>query len=77
MSMLTGDKGIQGSSIGSVSECKEVIEFCTKNKIYLETKEVVGDQIDDVYKQLTMKNDDVTRYVLNIKKSSQNESEKM
>eukprot|EP00341_Mesodinium_pulex_P008461 CAMPEP_0116908212 /NCGR_PEP_ID=MMETSP0467-20121206/13560_1 /TAXON_ID=283647 /ORGANISM="Mesodinium pulex, Strain SPMC105" /LENGTH=61 /DNA_ID=CAMNT_0004583365 /DNA_START=839 /DNA_END=1024 /DNA_ORIENTATION=+ len=48
MSMLGGDKKIQGSMIGSVTECKEVIAFCNEKKIFCETKEVTSDQIDSV-----------------------------
>ncbi len=68
--MVMQRKSIAGSSIGGIRETQEVIDFCHKHKIRPEIKIITDKELPEVYEKLAGKNDSITRYVLDIVKST-------
>jgi D-arabinose 1-dehydrogenase-like Zn-dependent alcohol dehydrogenase len=63
---------ISGSSIGSLSDHMEVLEFCAKHNITSDITLVEAKDIDYAWEQINGKNKDAVRYVIDIKKSLEN-----
>lgn len=57
---------IAGSLIGGLPETQECIDFCAKHNIIPSIKKVTVKDIEEVYKQLSAKNDAIIRNVLDI-----------
>ena len=57
-------------SISTSFSTQECIDFCAKNNIVVSHELVKADQLDDIYKCLTAKNDSVKRYVLDCQNSA-------
>jgi len=64
---------IAGSLIGGIKETQEVIDLCFKNGIYPDCKVVEAKDIDSCWDQLINSNADGVRFVIDIKKSLQNQ----
>jgi len=64
---------IAGSLIGGIRETQEVIDLCFKNNIYPDCKIVEAKDIDSCWDQLMNTNADGVRFVIDIKKSLQNQ----
>ena len=62
-----------GSLIGGIRETQEVIDLCFKNGIYPDCISVEAKDIDSCWDQLMGSNSDGVRYVIDIKKSLQNQ----
>merc|ERR1712156_1085498 len=62
-----------GSLIGGIRETQEVIDLCFKNNIYPDCKIVEAKDIDSCWDQLMNTNADGVRFVIDIKKSLQNQ----
>lgn len=60
---------VAGCQIGGIKETQDCMDFCTKHAIYPATKVVTADQLDEVYHTLENKNDQIIRYVLDVKGS--------
>lgn len=60
---------LSGSVIGGMPETQDCMDFCAKHGIVPATKLVKADQIEEVFKSLETKNDQIVRYVLDIKAS--------
>jgi len=69
MSLLGGYKRIEGSQVGSTQNLRELINFCAEKNITPETVLITSDQIDETYNKLTSKNNEIIRYVIDIKSS--------
>ncbi len=67
--LIFGRNAIAGSTIGGIKETQECIDFCSKHKVIPEYKTVTYDKLPEVYKNLSGKNDSITRFVLDIAKS--------
>jgi len=64
---------IAGSLIGGIRETQEVIDLCFKNGIYPDCITVEAKDIDSCWDQLMNTNADGVRFVIDIKKSLQNQ----
>ncbi len=51
-------------------ETQECIDFCNEKRVIPEYKTITHDKLPEVYDKLSGKNDSITRYVLDITKSS-------
>jgi len=69
MPLMFRQLSLAGSLIGGIPETQDCIDFCAKHNIVPITKVVTADQLDEVYKQLNMKNDSIVRHVLDIEGS--------
>jgi len=69
MPLMFRKLSIAGSLIGGIKETQECIDFCHKHKIVPEIKLVKVKDLDDVYTNLTSKNDQIVRNVLDIEAS--------
>ena len=67
--LLMLKQSICGSLIGGMPETQECIDFCAKHRILPKTRLVTAGQLDEVYRQLGNKNDEVIRNVLDIEAS--------
>ncbi len=68
-------KSIAGSLIGGIRDTQEVIDLCHEHKIYPDCQQIEAKDIDWAWNQLSGdgKNPDGVRYVIDIKKSLQNQ----
>lgn len=73
MDIIFGRKSISGSAIGGIPATQELLELCAKDKIYPDVKHITASQIDWAWDEL-MHNADGLRYVIDIKKSLNEES---
>ena len=60
---------ISGSGIGGLPETQKCMDFCAKNKIFPKTKLVKATDLHDVFARLSIKNDQIIRYVLDVQAS--------
>lgn len=60
---------LSGSLIGGMKATQDCIDFCAAKNIEPATKLITADKIGEVYAKLEAKNDQVLRYVLDIKAS--------
>ncbi len=67
---MFGRNSIAGSCIGGIPETQECIDFCNEKRVIPEYKTITHDKLPEVYDKLSGKNDSITRYVLDITKSS-------
>ncbi len=61
-------KSISGSMVGSIKDTQECLDFCHKHNIVLAHKLITHEELPEVYKLLSEKNDSMVRYVLDIAK---------
>jgi uncharacterized zinc-type alcohol dehydrogenase-like protein len=71
--LMRGRKSVSGSSVGNLKNHQEVIDFCAQHNITSDIEVVQADKIDWVYEQLKTANKDGIRYVIDVKKSLENE----
>jgi len=64
-------KSIAGSLIGGISETQDCINFCAEKNIQPQLEIIKSDRLDEVFKRLTTKNDQVVRFVLDCQNSKQ------
>lgn len=67
--LVLSRKTITGTLIGGIKSTQECIDFCAKHQIYPECKTMLADKLDWIFDELTHRNKDGLRYVLDIKKS--------
>jgi len=60
---------VAGSLIGGLPETQDCIDFCHKHNIVPKIKVVTANDLGEVYKELTSKNDSIIRNVLDIEAS--------
>ena len=66
--LIGGRKSIAGSGIGSLSETKEMLQFCADKSVLPDVEEIKIDQVNDAWEN--MQNKSMShRYVINIKDS--------
>jgi len=60
---------VSGSLIGGLPETQDCMDFCAEHEIVPLLKLVTADQLPEVYANLSQKNDQIIRYVLDIEAS--------
>lgn len=65
---------IGGSLIGGIAATQECLNLCAQHKIWPDCKLIEANQIDWAWEQLSGSNQDAVRFVIDIKKSLENES---
>jgi uncharacterized zinc-type alcohol dehydrogenase-like protein len=72
--MLVGQrKGIAGSLVGGIKNTEEMLALCAEHEIYPDIELVEATEIDKVWDTLATSNVDGVRYVIDIKKSMENQ----
>ena len=72
--MMVNRFSIAGSVIGGIKDTQEVVDLCFKHGIYPDCKMVLAKEIDWCWDQLQKINADGIRYVIDIKKSLQDQA---
>jgi len=60
---------LSGSMIGGMKDTQDCIDFCHKKRIKPAIEIVTAKRIPEIYQKLSSKNDQITRYVLDIDNS--------
>jgi len=67
-------KSVAGSLIGGIKNTEECLEFCAKHNLTPDVEHIEAEKIDWAWDQLLTNNKDGIRYVIDIKKSLENQA---
>ena len=71
--LMRGRKSVSGSLVGNLKNHQACIDFCAEKNITSDIVVVEAKQIDEVYEELRTSNKDGIRYVIDVKKSLENQ----